>query len=80
MSWSAGDIISFLYIAVAVMLLIVLYHVLFIVVDVRKITRRFENITNQVEDLLLKPLAMTDQIVSMVMGFIEEKSSKHKKK
>ena len=38
-------LLSVLYALVAVMIIVVLYHLLFIVVDLRKIMRRFEDTT-----------------------------------
>ena len=68
-----------LYIAVAVMLLVILYHVLFIVVDMRKIMRRFSNLTEEVQGVLMKPLSIADQAMDWVMGFIEGHKGHHKK-
>lgn len=54
-------LLAVLYAIVAVMIIIVLYHLLFIVVDLRKIMRRMEDTTAQVEALILKPLAILDE-------------------
>ncbi len=70
--------LMFLYMLVAVMLIIVLYHAIFIVVDVRKITRRAQNVTEEVQKVVLRPLSVADQIMDYVMGMINEK--KHAKK
>jgi hypothetical protein len=69
---NANDLLLGLQIAVAVMLIVVLYHALFVVVDVRKIVRRVEDITAQVEDVLMKPLSMADQVLEIVLQFIEK--------
>ena len=71
MTWSSLDILHGLYIAVAVMLIVVLYHIIFIVVDLRKTMRRIESITEEVETVIMKPLSMTDQAIEWVKGFIE---------
>ena len=80
MTWSSLDILHGLYIAVAVMLIVVLYHIIFIVVDLRKTMRRIESITDEVETVIMKPLSMTDQAIEWVKGFIEEKSKQKKGK
>lgn len=80
MSWSPEDIMMGLYIAVAVMLIVVLYHIIFIVVDARKIARRIENLTQEVETVVMKPLSMADQVLQWVMEFIQEKTEKHEQK
>lgn len=76
MTWAPEDIMMGLYIAVAVMLLIVLYHILFIVVDARKIARRIENLTQEVETVIMKPLSMADQILQWMVEFMQEKANK----
>lgn len=79
MVWSTADIMTALYIAVAVLLLIVLYHLIFIVVSLRKVMRRADNVTREIETVILKPLSMTDQAIEWVSGFLEGKK-KHAKK
>ncbi len=78
MMLSPDDILTALLIAVAVLLLIVLYHALFIVVDLRKIMRRVEDVSQQVEEIIMKPLTMTDKILEWLLEYIEslEKPSK----
>jgi hypothetical protein len=74
---------SGLYIAVAIMLIVVLYHVLFIVVDVRKIVRRASKITEELQDVILKPVGMVDMAMDWAMGFLEGQATKkhhHEKK
>lgn len=80
MTWAPEDIMMGLYIAVAVMLLIVLYHILFIVVDARKIARRIENLTQEVEAVIMKPLSMADQLLQWMVEFMQEKANKLEKK
>ena len=77
MEISSGDILAFLYILIGVMLVVVLYHVLFIVVDMRKIMRRVEGITQQVEEVILKPISIADQIFVWIKEQLD-KRSQHK--
>ena len=83
MQLSSGDLLTGLYVVIAVMVIIVLYHLLFIVVDLRKTTRRIEDITAEIESVILKPIAMADQILAWVITHIEglgkEKKEKHRK-
>ena len=72
-------LLSVLYALVAVMILVVLYHMLFIVVDLRKITRRFEDVTAQVEAMILKPLSIIDEAFQWVIDHMQGKKD-HKKK
>lgn len=62
-----------LWIIVAVMLIVVLYHVLFIVVDLRKILRRFESLSSEVELMIMKPLSMASEIIQWLTEFLDSK-------
>ncbi len=72
-----ANLLSGLYIAVAVMLLIVLYHILFIVVDVRKIVRHIANLTDEVKHVIMKPVHVADKAMDWVLHQLEH--MKHKK-
>ena len=79
---SASNLLVGMEVAIAVLLLVVLYHTIFIVVDLRKTLRRIEGITREVEDVILKPLSMIDAILQWVLDTIEhtQKKEKHLKK
>ena len=78
---TAQDLLLGLQIAISVIVVVVLYHVLFIVVDLRKVLRRVDDITEQVEAIILKPISLADQILGKVMEMIETGSKKtHKEK
>lgn len=80
---TSGDVLIFLGILVGIMIVVVLYHLLFIVVDVRRVIRRVDTLTEQVESIVLKPLAIADQALSSIVDLFEKgKKSKgifHKK-
>lgn len=80
MTWETADIMTGLYIAVAVLLLIVLYHLIFIVVSLRKVMKRVDTVSLELETVILKPLSMTDKALEWVTGFLEGKAEKHSKK
>ena len=61
-----------LWIAVAIMLLIILYNLLFILVDVRKISRRLETLTADMEEFVRTPIMMADSIVKTLFEMLEE--------
>ena len=79
MNWDASNLLNGLYIAVAIMLIVLLYHMLFIVVDLRKIVRRIDMITDELEAVLWKPLSMTDKALDWVMHKLEEGKKHHHK-
>ncbi len=76
---SAADILLGLKIAISVMAIVFLYHLLFIAVDLRKVMRRVEEVTKEVEQMILKPLSVADQILATIMGLLEH-SQKEKSK
>jgi hypothetical protein len=51
-------------------------------VDLRKILRRVEDITKELEDVLMKPLSMVDRILQWVIDMVEssQKKEHHAKK
>lgn len=77
---TAQDILVSLQIAVAIMVIVVLYHFIFISVDLRKILRRLDDMTGQVEDLLLKPISMADHLMQWAIDSIEEAQGKKLKR
>ncbi|MDO8468538.1 MAG: hypothetical protein Q7S29_02155 [Candidatus Peribacter sp.] len=77
---SASDLLLGMEFAIAILVLIVLYHVIFIVVDLRKVMRRVEGLTQELEDVLMKPLSMVDAILQWVLDTIESGKKKHEKK
>jgi cell shape-determining protein MreC len=77
---TSGDILTYLKITVAVLLVVVLYHLLFITVDLRKVLRRIESITKEVENIIMKPISAADQILEAILGFVENQSKEKPKK
>ncbi len=73
-------LLSVLYALVAFMIIVVLYHLLFIVTDLRKIMRRFEETTAQVEAMILKPLSIIDEAFTWVVDHVQHHSKKKKHK
>ncbi|MEK7563287.1 MAG: hypothetical protein AAB544_02745 [Patescibacteria group bacterium] len=83
---SARDALLGLQILISLIVVVVLYHILFIVVDLRKVLRRIDDITEQVEAIILKPISLADQILGKVMemmesgsGSVVKKVKKHRK-
>lgn len=82
---SPQDVVSGLTIIVNILLVIVLYHLLFLMVDLRKIVQRIEGLTQELEAVILKPLSLTDKLFGWLQGFLEEKEGnprgrRHRKK
>ena len=79
---TSADVLTYLQITAVLMVVIVLYHLLFIAVDLRKILRRVQMITKEVEGLIMKPINVADHILEGIVKFLEEqqKSAEPKKK
>jgi hypothetical protein len=77
---TSADVLIYLQITVGVLLVIVLYHLLFITVDLRKVLRRIEGITKEVESIIMKPLSAADQILEVILSFVESQSKEKPKK
>ncbi|OGJ54904.1 hypothetical protein A2880_01535 [Candidatus Peribacteria bacterium RIFCSPHIGHO2_01_FULL_49_38] len=69
-----SDLLMSVYVVVGILIIVILYHVLFVVVNLRKVMRRIEGLTAEVEAVILKPLSMVDVILEWVMGQIEKTS------
>jgi len=74
------QVLTVLQIAAVIFLLIILYHGLFITVDLRKTMRRVNDVTKQVEDTVMKPISMADHILQWVMEYVEKDQKKSSKK
>ncbi|MDD4319418.1 MAG: hypothetical protein PHW10_03795 [Candidatus Peribacteraceae bacterium] len=70
------DVLMFLYILVGIMLVVVLYHALFLFVDLRRVMKRVERLTSQVEQVILKPLAIADQALNAIMELFQHGAKK----
>jgi hypothetical protein len=73
------DLLTGLQIAVAVVLLIVLYHALFAIVSIRKIAKRAEVISKNAEEIVLKPLALIETVMETI-GIVKSATSTKSKK
>lgn len=77
MTLETADILLALRIGISLLGLLVLYHLLFITVDLRRILKRIDHLTREVEDVIMKPLSMADAIVEWLTQFLEEMQKKH---
>ena len=76
---TANDILIGLEIAAFIMGIIVLYHMLFIAVDARKIVRRVEDPTTQLEDVFMKPISIAEHLMEYAIDLFDEKNKDTKK-
>jgi len=76
---TADDLLLGLQILVFAGLVIVLYHVLFIAVDLRKVMRRVDTVTREIEKIVMKPVSVADQILEFAVSAIEGSKEGKKK-
>lgn len=57
---------------VAFLLAILLYHLIFVVMDLRKVMRRLNELTEQIEEMLLKPVELVAEIVDWLQKKVWE--------
>jgi hypothetical protein len=70
---TSADVLTFLIILIGIMVVVVLYHMLFIVVDLRRILKKVDRVTTQVEEFILKPIAIMDQVVTALLDLFDGK-------
>ena len=73
------DILFSLQVAIAILLLIVLYNTIFIVVRIRSITKRIDTVSKDVEKVVVQPLQFLHAISEIATSFLEKKPKKSKK-
>jgi len=79
MPLTTNDVLVFLEIIALLLLVVVLFHLVFVALDLRKIVKRFNVVTAQLEQVILKPINMADATVEWIAAFLEGYSRKEKK-
>ncbi len=73
-----NDVIAFLAILALVMGIILLYHLILISFNVRRITKRADTVSEELEAVVMKPLMAMDNAMEWMVGFLEGmKDQKH---
>jgi hypothetical protein len=79
-----NDILTLLSIIAVGMLIILLYHLIFVSVSLRRTASRLDELSKDVETIILKPIGAIDYVIDMFLGVVEgmkgEKKGKHHKK
>ncbi len=88
MQLSLNDILSLLSVIAVLMVIILLYHLIFVSVSFRRIADRMDDLSKEIEGLVLKPIGAVEYLIdwfaSAVEGMragkeVEEKKTHHKK-
>ncbi len=82
MQLNLNDILTILSILAVAMLVILLYHLIFVSVSLRRIADRMDQVSKDVEAVILKPIGAIDYMLDWVLSMVDTMrvDSEHKKK
>lgn len=71
---TTSQLITAVYAFVGVMLAVALYHVIIILVDLRKIVRKAVHVSDHLESTVIQPLSWVEQGISIVTALLGAKT------
>lgn len=71
MQLTINDILMLLSIVAVAMLIILLYHLIFTAVSLRKLSQRLDDLSEDVESIILKPLGAIDYMIDWFLAVVE---------
>lgn len=76
-----GDVLTLLSIIAVAMLIILLYHLIFASVSLKRIADRMDDLSKDVEAIILKPIGAIDYVLDWFLSVVESmrEDKKHKK-
>lgn len=80
MQLTLPDILVIASIIAVFLLIVLLYHLIFVAVDLRKIMQRMDDITEELEDIVMKPLSIIEESMGWIMEFLMSFANKDEKK
>lgn len=80
LSITYNDILTLLSIIAVVMLIILLYHLIFVSVSFRRIADRMDQVSKDVESVILKPIGAIDYALDWVLSVVDNMRDNDKKK
>lgn len=75
-----SEILFYLHVSIAILVLIVLYHTIFIVVRIRNVTKKIDTVSTHIEKTVMQPLAIIEQFAQGAHMFFAKKTAKKAKK
>lgn len=77
-----NDVLTFLSIIAVAMLIILLYHLIFAAVSLKRIADRMDDLSKDVEAIILKPIGAIDYVLDWFLSVVESmrEDKKHPKK
>lgn len=86
MQLSLNDLLTLLSVVAVVMVIVLVYHLIFVSVSLRRIAERMDDLSQEIEGLILKPIGAVEYLIDWFAGAVEgmragkeEKKVHHKK-
>ncbi|MSR67579.1 hypothetical protein EXS65_02010 [Candidatus Peribacteria bacterium] len=71
MQLSLNDILSLLSVIAVLMLIVLIYHMIFVSVSLRRIADRMDDLSKEIEGLVLKPIGAIEYLIDWFAGAVE---------
>ncbi len=71
MQLSLNDILSILSVIAVLMIIILVYHLIFVSVSLRRIADRMDDLSKEVEGLILKPIGAVEFLIDWFASTVE---------
>lgn len=71
MTITYSDVLTILSVIAVAMLIILLYHMIFVSVTLRRITQRMDDLSKEVEAVILKPIGAIEFLLEWFSGVVE---------
>ncbi|MFA5800506.1 MAG: hypothetical protein WC840_06155 [Candidatus Peribacteraceae bacterium] len=75
-----NDVITLLTILALVMVIVLLYHLIFVSVSLRRIVGRWDELSKEVEALILKPIGAVEYVLDWFASVVEGMRAQRERK
>ncbi len=75
-----NDVLMFLSIVAVAMLIILLYHLIFASVSLKRMAQRMDDLSKDVEAIILKPISAIDYVLEWFLAVVESMRDDSSKK
>lgn len=71
MQLSLSDILTLLSVIAVVMVIVLVYHLIFVSVSLRRIADRMDDLSKEIEGLVLKPIGAVEYLIDWFASAVE---------
>lgn len=75
-----NDILTLLSIIAVALLIVILYHLIFVSTSLRRTAERVDQLSEDIESMILKPLGTVDYMIDWFIAMVESMKGGKKKK